>query len=127
MNCEDTWMEGIFVDEMFDKLKEIKQGILHNLVAESEDFKAAVEDMGVTDLGDVASNDIDCRTLEALGHQDMLRLQKVESAISRLKNGSYGVCAKCGSLISKNRIEAIPYAVLCIQCKSDSEKHRNRS
>jgi DnaK suppressor protein len=127
MNCEDTWMEGIFVDEMFDKLKEIKQGILHNLVAESEDFKAAVEDMGVTDLGDVASNDIDCRTLEALGHQDMLRLQKVESAISRLKNGSYGVCAKCGSMISKNRIEAIPYAVLCIQCKSDSEKHRNRS
>ncbi|MDA3850493.1 MAG: TraR/DksA family transcriptional regulator [Spirochaetaceae bacterium] len=120
-------MEGIFVDEMFDKLKEIKQGILHNLVAESEDFKAAVEDMGVTDLGDVASNDIDCRTLEALGHQDMLRLQKVESAISRLKNGSYGVCAKCGSMISKNRIEAIPYAVLCIQCKSDSEKHRNRS
>lgn len=119
-------MEKVFVDEMYEKLKEIKQGILKNLIAESEDFKAAVEDMGVTDLGDVASNDIDCRTLEALGHQDTLRLQKVESAISRLKNGSYGVCAVCGSMISKDRIEAIPYAVLCIQCKTQSEKKRSR-
>lgn len=119
-------MEKIFVDEMYEKLKEIKQGILRNLVSESEDFKAAVEDMGVTDLGDIASNDIDCRTLEALGHQDMMRLQKVESAISRLKNGSYGVCAKCGSMISKDRIEAIPYAVLCISCKTESERNRGR-
>lgn len=119
-------MEKVFVDEMYDKLKDIKEGIIKNLVAESEDFKAAVEEQGVTDLGDVASNDIDCRTLEALGHQDMLRLQKVESAISRLKNGTYGVCAKCGSKISKSRIEAIPYAVLCITCKSESEKRNKR-
>lgn len=119
-------MEKVFVDEMYEKLKEIKEGILKNLVSESEDFKAAVEDMGVTDLGDVASNDIDCRTLEALGHQDMMRLQKVENAIARLKNGSYGVCAKCSAMISKDRIEAIPYAVLCINCKTESEKRKNR-
>ncbi|MDC7241615.1 MAG: TraR/DksA family transcriptional regulator [Spirochaetales bacterium] len=117
-------MDKAFEDKMRATLLEIKEEVLHNLISENEDFRAAVEDLGVKDLADIASNDIDVRTLEALSSQDTLRLNKVESALIRLENGKYGVCARCSKRISLDRLEAIPYAVLCIDCKSESEKRR---
>ena len=117
-------MDKAFEDKMRTTLLEMKEVILRNLVSESEDFRAAVKDLGVKDLADIASNDIDVRTLEALSSQDTLRLNKVESALVRLENGKYGVCARCTKKISLDRLEAIPYAVLCIECKSASEKRR---
>ncbi len=117
-------MDKAFEDKMRATLLEIKEQVLHNLISENEDFRAAVEDLGVKDLADIASNDIDVRTLEAISSQDTLRLSKVESALIRLENGKYGVCARCSKKISLNRLEAIPYAVLCINCKSDSEKKK---
>jgi len=118
-------MDGEFVSRMRQVLLDTKAGILKTLMHESEDFRAAVEDMGVKDLGDVASNDIDCRTLEVIGHQDKLRLSQVEAALVRLENGKYGICAKCDKKISVARLEAIPYAVFCIDCKTKSESRRH--
>ena len=117
-------MDKNFENTMLDKLHKLKGELLQKLVSENEDFKAAVEDLNVNDLADVASNDIDCRTLEVLGTQDKVRLTQIESAISRLKNGKYGICARCSKKISKDRLEAIPYAVLCVDCKTQGERHR---
>ncbi|MDC7219725.1 MAG: TraR/DksA family transcriptional regulator [Spirochaetales bacterium] len=109
---------------MYDVLKSMRGELLKNLISENEDFKAAVEDLGLNDLADVASNDIDCRTLEVLGNRDKLQLEKIDAAISRIKNGTYGICASCTKMISKDRLEAIPYAALCIDCKQKAEKNR---
>jgi len=117
-------MDKEFLEKMRSTLLEMKETVLHNLISENEDFKAAVEDLGVKDLADIASNDIDVRTLEAVSTQDRLRLNKVESALIRLENGKYGVCARCSKKISRDRLEAIPYAVMCIDCKSDAEKKK---
>ena len=118
-------MDVDFISKMRKVLLDLKEGILNTLMHENEDFRAAVEDMGVKDLGDVASNDIDCRTLEVIGHQDKLRLNKVEAALVRLENDKYGICAKCNKKISMARLEAIPYAVFCIECKTASESRRH--
>ena len=117
-------MDKAFEEKMKSTLLEMKEVVLRNLISEHEDFKAAVEDLGVKDLADIASNDIDVSTLEALSSQDTLRLNKVESALIRLENGKYGICARCTKKISLDRLGAIPYAVLCIDCKSASEKRR---
>lgn len=118
-------MDTDFISKMRQILINTKEGILKTLMQENEDFRTAVEDLGVKDLGDVASNDIDCRTLEVLGHQDKLRLNKVEAALVRLENDKYGVCAKCNKKISMARLEAIPYAVFCIECKTAAENRRH--
>ncbi|MDA3810986.1 MAG: TraR/DksA family transcriptional regulator [Spirochaetaceae bacterium] len=118
-------MDADFISKMRQVLLKTKAGILKSLMQENEDFKAAVEDMGVKDLGDLASTDIDCHTLEVLGHQDKLRLNQVESALVRLENNKYGICAKCNKKISIARLEAIPYAVFCIECKAASESKRH--
>jgi DnaK suppressor protein len=113
-----------YSDQMYDKLKAMREDLLRNLISENEDFRAAVEDLGLNDLADMASNDIDCRTLEVLGNRDRLQLDKIDAAISRIKNGAYGICASCSKMISKDRLEAIPYAALCIECKQKSERNR---
>lgn len=110
--------------EMRQKLEDLKAEVLTSLIAENNDFKAAVEDIAVKDLADVASNDIDAWTLEAVGAKDKLRLQRIEAAFVRIENGRFGVCANCGTKIGNERLSAIPYVVMCIDCQSTSERRK---
>lgn len=119
-------MDKRFKDKMKNKLLVMKSDILRNLIAENNDFRAAVEDIGVKDLADIASNDIDARTLEAVGAQERMRLTRVEAALSRLENGKFGICASCGVKVGTSRLEAIPYAVLCIDCQQATERRKGR-
>jgi DnaK suppressor protein len=118
-------MEEAFLRKMRNNLLTLKKEILRNLASESEDFRTIIEDMDPKDLADVAADDIDRKTLEALGSVELRRLQLIESALSRVENKKYGLCAKCGKKIPRERLEAIPYALMCINCKS-SEERRNR-
>jgi DnaK suppressor protein len=45
----------------------------------------------------------------------------VQSALSRIREGSYGFCENCESEIQRNRLDAIPWARLCIRCQSRAE------
>lgn len=114
-----------FKKAMQGKLLELKEAILQQLAAESGEFKELVEKMDPKDLADIAADDIDRRVLEVLGSQEIKRLQLIESALARLENGRYGTCMSCGKKIPRQRLEAIPYAILCVDCKS-SEERRNR-
>lgn len=49
-------------------------------------------------------------------------LQKVNEALERIEEGTYGKCVSCGEDIPLERLEALPYASLCIPCKQKEEK-----
>jgi len=44
-------------------------------------------------------------------------LNYLEDALKRIEKGDYGHCVDCGKLIEKERLEAVPHAQLCVQCK----------
>jgi DnaK suppressor protein len=44
-------------------------------------------------------------------------LRDVERALSKMDASTYGICERCGQAISIERLEALPWAVLCIECK----------
>ncbi len=48
-------------------------------------------------------------------------LYHIDEALGRLKDGSYGVCCACGKKIKKARLEVVPHARLCIECKKAEE------
>ena len=52
----------------------------------------------------------------ALRDRSRAELQQVEGALRRLDAGTYGACESCGSPIAPERLEAIPWAPLCIDC-----------
>jgi len=114
-----------FLDKMEAALLTLKAEIVDNLIASNEDFKEIMEGMEPKDPADIASDDIDRKMIEAIGTQELKRLKLIESAITRIKQGKYGHCIKCGKRIPQDRLVAIPFALMCIECKSEEER-RNR-
>ena len=118
-------MDKEFEAQMQEKLHEMKEEIVRSLISESQDFESLIDDLDPKDLADIAADDIDRKTLEALNEQDIKRMRLIDSALSRIKNGRYGLCMRCGKKIKRERLEAIPYAHMCIDRK-DSDERRNR-
>lgn len=73
-------------------------------------------------LADVGSdsNEREKSFLVASIEGDMLA--ELDDALERIENGGFGVCAICDQPIHPKRLEAIPYARLCIGCKANEEK-----
>jgi len=111
-----------FIGRMEKSLMEQKREIGRNLVANNEDFKEIVEAMDSKDFADVASDDIDRKMIEAIGSQDLKRLRMIEAALTRIQMGKYGSCMKCSKKIPQPRLEALPYALMCIECKTVDER-----
>ena len=114
-----------FTEKMEKLLQDEKSEIINTLMINNKDFKEIVDGMDPKDLADIASDDIDRRMIEMLGSQELKRLKLIESAQTRIKQGKYGHCIKCDRPIPPERLEAIPYALMCIECKSEEER-RNR-
>ena len=59
--------------------------------------------------------------IERVGQADALTatLADVERALAKLDEGTYGVCDRCGSAISQERLEARPWTALCLACASE--------
>ena len=49
-------------------------------------------------------------------------LQKIDDALRRLEEGTYGTCAECGNELTEARLRALPFASLCITCQEQEEE-----
>jgi RNA polymerase-binding protein DksA len=119
---ESKTVDKKFLDKMEESLTKLKKEIIDNLIVSNNDFKDIVEGMDPKDLADIASDDIDRKMIEAIGSKELKRLKQIDAALTRIKQGKYGRCVKCGKAIPHDRLEAIPYALMCIQCKSADER-----
>jgi len=59
-----------------------------------------------------------------LSAQALEAVEEIEAALAKIGSGKYGVCEGCGELIPKPRLEALPYARLCMACKSGGLSRR---
>ena len=78
-----------------------------------------------TSMAELGSGNFDQEfTLSLLGSENDA-LDQIEAAIERIEDGRYGRCEECGEKIPKSRLDAIPYAALCVRCASQEEEgHR---
>ena len=73
-------------------------------------------------LGDAAAGTLDREidyTLE--GHSEQV-LEQIDAALARIEAGTFGTCRNCGKPIAEERLEARPWATLCIDCQRDAER-----
>lgn len=54
------------------------------------------------------------------------RLSDIDNALDRIADGSYGICTTCTQPIPPRRLEALPFATLCVPCQSQAEKRTGR-
>lgn len=67
---------------------------------------------------DIASETFEIEKNRALKANEVTHLRMVNEALDRIDNGKYGICEFCGKEISVERLEAIPFANLCITCET---------
>ena len=77
-------------------------------------------------LADVSSDNYEQEfTLELMENKGE-SLERIEVALEKISNGTYGFCEECGKKIKKARLEAIPYAEYCISCQANLEQGMSR-
>ena len=83
---------------------------------------ATDEDSSDTHLGDSATETYDREVELTLEESLEQRLGDVAAAFERLDQGGYGRCERCGRDIAPERLDALPYATKCIDCKRLEEQ-----
>lgn len=100
----------------FAKIKkslEAKLKVLESRVDRIDDNLSQPHDPDWADKGSDLEGD---EVLEEVGEMAQESMAKIRMALSKIDNGTYGVCAECGEKVSANRLEALPYASKCIDC-----------
>lgn len=118
-------MNQEFIQTMKEKMLQERQEILDSLSSNNADLRKILEENSARDSVDEASDAVDLKMLQSLGTKDLNRLELIKSALTRIELGKYGMCMKCGKPIPEARLEYIPYAVFCVECKSADER-KNR-
>jgi len=73
------------------------------------------------DSGDIATVELNQSFTIRLREREEKLLKKIESALARMEDGSFGVCEECSEEIDVKRLIARPVTTLCIDCKSRQE------
>ncbi len=71
---------------------------------------------------DLASSESDQSMNLRLRDREQILLKKVEKALVKIEEGTYGICDNCSEEIGIKRLEARPVTELCIRCKEEQEK-----
>ena len=85
-----------------------------------EDFAVNSDDR--FDEIDQAATDRDKEMRMRLCNREALYMKKLEEALRRIEDGTFGECDDCGDDIEIRRLEARPTATLCVKCKEDQER-----
>jgi DnaK suppressor protein len=97
-----------------------RKSILFNDRIVREDFSANSDDR--YDEIDQASVDVEQAMRMRLCNREALYLKKVNEALERIEDGTFGECEDCGENIELKRLEARPTATLCVGCKEEQER-----
>ena len=73
------------------------------------------------DTGDQALVDLDREMGISLQEMRNKERQHIEDALVSLEEGTYGICAECGEEVSEKRLQALPFARLCVGCQTNRE------
>ena len=110
-------LKRLLVEKRKEVLKDIRNDTSRYIKGESKQLVDTALDDGDWSIVDLAE-DINLQHLGA-HREDLL---KIDEAIRKLDEGTYGICEDCGDEISEQRLKILPYAIYCIDCKEKREK-----
>jgi DnaK suppressor protein len=77
------------------------------------------------DMLDAAMDTAQDEISSQLAEVESRELSHIEVALERMRDGNYGLCEGCNEGIPMARLQALPYATMCIQCQREAEKAGN--
>ena len=113
-------MESKQLDELKVRLEERQQRLLQDQQVRLQEVQAR----GTSDSADQidqAADSLDFDLAVDSAYRGSEELGRVMEALQRIDEGNYGLCEACDCAIAPRRLEAVPDAALCIDCKSRQE------
>jgi DnaK suppressor protein len=98
-----------------------KERSLTDMVHRTEEY-GREKDQNIQDMADMAVEAYTKEFMFGKSSGDRHILQLVRDALARIEDKSYGECSNCGNEILPKRLEAVPWAPLCVQCQSLQER-----
>lgn len=99
----------------------------------SDSLRNSIEELSTYDNhpADIGTETFQMEEAMALKQNQRFIIQRIDDALKRIDNGTYGICQRCGKAIDSARLEVLPYAELCIGCQENDqpdidELHRDR-
>ncbi len=113
-------MEKEQLEALRSKLEQMRQDILRD--TEQTINEMTTQAGNIPDPTDRASVESDRSFELRLRSRERKLMDKIDEALARMEEGTYGICDSCGVNIGIKRLEARPVAKFCIECKTRQEK-----
>jgi len=120
-------------EERYEELRKILEERRREIIGEMQDKirdvraeGSAAPTQGVRDEAESSEADIQDDIEFALLQMKAETLHKIDEALARLEDGTYGYCFECGAEIAERRLRALPFAVRCKDCEEVREAARQR-
>jgi DnaK suppressor protein len=108
--------------ETFRKRLETRRNELRHMVVRNQQDGRTADDEANQDVADRAASSYNKEFLFSQSNNDRQLLNMVDSALARIREGSFGECVSCGKEINAKRLEAVPWTRHCIECQEKAEK-----
>jgi len=97
-----------------------RKNIIHTQGYNIENFHVQQDDL--LDLLDLTSSELETTMRMKLRNRETLYYKKIEEALRRISDGTFGECQDCGQTIELRRLQARPTTSFCVTCKEEQEK-----
>jgi DnaK suppressor protein len=118
-----SFVPAVLTIEKKTYFKKLLSQKLHELLTEMNETAG-----GMTDFGNHSPDPVDRASVESrttfsfrIRERESILIKKIEHALRRLEDGTFGICEECDEEISEGRLKARPVATLCINCKEKEE------
>lgn len=113
-----------------DRFRELLEAEREEVLEQVEDLEAEAdlsrwrEGGFEDDPADSGSASTERERAQSLSDHARRLLEQIHDAVARLDEGTFGQCDRCGEQITLERLEALPYAEHCLECKQLEERGR---
>ena len=113
------------LDHFKKKLLEAREKIINSGIMQStEDLHIASEDLA--DEADLATNTINQQVSFSMREREIVKLRRIDAALDRVEEGTYGYCLESGEEIEHKRLENQPWAEFCLEVAEEKEREERQ-
>ena len=118
---------NFFKDLLLKKKEQVSKGIEHIAkdALKTSQREAAGDLSGYSlHMADMATDNYDREFSLNLATNDQKLIHRIDEALEKIEDKTFGLCDVCAKKISKVRLKAVPYAELCVPCQEKQEKKK---
>ena len=108
--------------EKYRRLLQEKKTVLLAELVKTRNAEEETTEESTQDIADKAVSSYTREFLYSFNDSERNTLQQIDQALSRIEDGSYGLCLNCSSPMNEKRLTAIPWSRHCVECQELAEK-----